>query len=242
MPWPLAACARLRSIRPASETRTWLPEVNDYSTPSVAERMAAALAASGVTDCTLVGHDVGAWIAFAWASTAPKSVSRLVLLDAAIPGAFPENLFTVENAARTFQFFSMRPRTCPNDSRPGRERVYLDWVFTSKTRVEGAIRPADVDVYMRGYGQPERMRAGFNYYRAVTRSVALLHDAPPLVMPVLALGAEHGIGDGMTRALTARCSNLRGEVVPGSGHFIPEEAPAFLTEKILSFVGEESRS
>jgi pimeloyl-ACP methyl ester carboxylesterase len=33
--------------------------------------------------------------------------------------------------------------------------------------------------------------------------------------------------------------DVRGEVVPECGHFIPEEAPEFLVDRLLAFLGEE---
>ncbi len=216
-----------------------LGDVARYTTSNAATVMADALAKQGIQQYTLIGHDVGAWIAYASACSAPAGLERLVLLDAAIPGTLPEAGFPVENATRVFQFFFNAVPELPERLTVGRERVYLDWLFETKTRIAGAIGSDDIDEYLRCYRQPERMSAGFNYYRAVPASIAALADAPPLAMPVLALGAEHGVGKGLAEALAPHCSDLDGGVIAGSGHFIPEEAPNELVERLLAFIAGE---
>ncbi len=213
-----------------------LGDVARYATPNVATIMADALAKAGIEQYTLIGHDVGAWIAYAWGCNAPTGLVRLVLLDAAIPGTLPEAGFLVENAPKVFQFFFNAVPNLPERLTNGRERVYLDWLFESKTRIAGAIGRNDVDEYMRCYGQPERMSAGYDYYRAVPHTIAALANAPKLAMPVLAIGAEHGVGEALAKALGPKCDDLTGNVIAGSGHFIPEEAPAELTDRLLAFL------
>ena len=219
-----------------------LGDVEQYATSNVATIMADALANAAIRDYTLVGHDVGAWIAYAWACKKPERLARLVLLDAAIPGTLPDGGFRVENAPRVFQFFFNAVPDLPERLTFGRERVYLDWLFETKTRISGAIGPDDVDEYMRCYGQPERMSAGYNYYRAVPQSIATLADAPKLGMPVLAIGAEYGVGEALMKALGPKCDDLAGDVIAGSGHFLPEEAPTQLTDRLLAFLERERRA
>ncbi len=219
-----------------------LGDVARYATSNVATIMADALAKQSIRHYTLIGHDVGAWIAYAWGCNAPAGLARLVLLDAAIPGTLPEAGFPVENAPRVFQFFFNAVPDLPERLTLGRERVYLDWLFETKTRIVGAISSDDVDEYMRCYGQPERMSAGYDYYRAVPQSIAALANAPKLAMPVLAIGAEHGVGKALAKALGPKCDDLTGDVIAGSGHFIPEEAPAELTDRLVPFLQRQHRA
>ena len=90
--------------------------------------------------------------------TAPTKPTRLALLDAAIPGTLPDAGFAVENAPRVFQFFFNAIADLPERLTIGRERVYLNWLYETKTRVVGAIGSDDIDEYMRCYGQAERRR------------------------------------------------------------------------------------
>jgi pimeloyl-ACP methyl ester carboxylesterase len=209
-----------------------LGQVADYSTSNIARIMAEALASAGVTTFTLVGHDIGAWISFAWGCHRPAGIDRLVLVDAAIPGALPDTIFVIGNAARVFQFFFNSAPELPERLTRGRERIYLEWLFDAKAIVSGAIDSHDVDVYMLCYGQAERMSAGFNYYRAVSQSIEDLEALELIAIPVLAVGADQGVGASLGVALNARCLDLTTVVISDCGHFIPEEAPLELCELI----------
>lgn len=237
------AAAGVRSIAidpPGLGESDLLGEPSRYVTTNCAKIMAAALAAAGINRYSLVGHDVGAWIAYAWACQASAGLVRVALLDAAIPGALPDAMFVISNAPKVFQFFFNAVPELPERLTSGRERVYLDWFFEIKTRVQGAVGREDIDEYMRCYGQPERMSAGYAYYRAVPQSIAALADVPKLRIPVLALGAEHGVGEALTKALALRCIDLEGGVIAGSGHFIPEEAPEDLTDRLVAFLRKQT--
>jgi pimeloyl-ACP methyl ester carboxylesterase len=59
-------------------------------------------------------------------------------------------------------------------------------------------------------------------------------------MPVLALGGDRSWGRGMevVESLQRLATNVQGGVVENCGHWMPEEQPAFLLNRILAFVTE----
>lgn len=44
-------------------------------------------------------------------------------------------------------------------------------------------------------------------------------------MPVLAIGGEKSFGDNMAIVMRNAATNVRGEVVPGAGHWLMEASP-----------------
>ena len=80
------------------------------------------------------------------------------------------------------------------------------------------------------------MAAGFAYYRAVPQNMTTHADAPPLPMPVLAIGGEGGVGLSLRDALKDHCSDLQGALIRGAGHYLPEEAPDELSARLLEFL------
>lgn len=88
------------------------------------------------------------------------------------------------------------------------------------------------------------MRAGFEYYRALPQDAIqnLNYSKTKLTMPVLALGGSFipVLGGNITMpsiiyGMKILAQNVTGITVPNSGHFIPEEQPQFLTDKLIKF-------
>ena len=126
----------------------------------------------------------------------------------------------------------------------GREREFLTafafrgkWVYQ-----QDAISDADITEYIRCNGTLSGMRAAFAYYRAFPADAQYNRETfkGKLKMPVLALGADHGLGANLQiSGMQAVAENVRGDVIPDCGHFIPEEQPEVLTQHILDFFAEE---
>ena len=57
-----------------------------------------------------------------------------------------------------------------------------------------------------------------------------------LTMPVLALGGEKSYGAEMATELAFVASDVKGGVIPNSGHWIMEENPAATTKLIVDFL------
>ena len=236
---PLLAAAGYRSIAldlPGMGDSDLLAEGSVYDTGHIADLLASAVAAAGFTRFVLVGHDVGTWAAYAWATRHPAGVDRLCLTEAAIPGSIPDTAFNLASAARVCQFFFNAVDGLPEILTEGRERAFLSWFFENKSIVKGAITNADLDAYVRSYSRPGRMSAGFGYYRAVPTSMQQNAAAAIPQMPILALGGEGGVGDALFKALGAKAGQVQGGVMAHVGHYIPEEAPQAFVERLLAFV------
>jgi pimeloyl-ACP methyl ester carboxylesterase len=109
------------------------------------------------------------------------------------------------------------------------ERKYLTW-FYKYTCNPAAITKGDVDEYVSHYSAPGEMRAGFEYYRALFDDVKQNKDYSKvkLPMPVLALGGKCSFGTAALDSMRLLATDVRGGIVPDSGHWIPEEQPDFV--------------
>jgi pimeloyl-ACP methyl ester carboxylesterase len=67
-------------------------------------------------------------------------------------------------------------------------------------------------------------------------------SAQKLSMPVLAIGGELSFGVGMLNGARQFAQDLKGVVAERSGHWIPEERPAWLAEQIIQFLGQRGGS
>ena len=119
-------------------------------------------------------------------------------------------------------------------------RVYISWFLKHFTARPDAIPEAAIDEFARTYAAPGAMRAGLAYYRAIPQDIADNQAAVAdgkLAMPVLALGGGESFG---RRELTLEsmrrvADDVRGGVIEGAGHFLPEEKPDEIAERLLAF-------
>jgi pimeloyl-ACP methyl ester carboxylesterase len=177
-----------------------------YDMRTVAEVIHGLVGKLGYNRIFLVGHDVGTWIAYSYAAAHPNSVTRLVIMDAALPGVTPEQASELSREAnlKTWQFaFNPLPEL-PEALVAGRERLFLSWFFRNKAANPASISETDINEYIRAYSAPGKMKAGFDYYRAVYDNIAQNKEyaKTKLLMPVLALGGEKA----QVPRCSARCS------------------------------------
>ncbi|WP_136067825.1 alpha/beta fold hydrolase [Modicisalibacter radicis] len=190
----------------------------------------------------VAGHDVGAWIGYAWAADWPDDIGRLALYDAALPGitpAGPGGSPSEEVNVRTWHFGFNRLTDLPELLVQGREKLYLDWLFTSKMLNRSAITPADLDEYTRVFSAPGAARAGFDYYRALFNEGGIAQNRErgtrQLSIPLLAWGASGGVGNVLLDTLKSIAGEVSGGTIDACGHYIPEEAPGIVTEQLTTF-------
>ena len=204
------------------------------------------LAATGLSrpgGVDIVAHDVGTWIALAHAETYPGEVRRLVLTEANVPGVSPPPPAGIPSDAvnlKSWQFSFNRLPDLPEALVQGRERAYLAWIFATKSKRAGAIEPAALDEYVRVFSEPGAVHASFEWYRDAFNAEGLARAqaraAQRLPMPVLALGGDQGIGDGMRATVAPLGDHVQGGAIgQGCGHFLPEECPDVLAAALLAF-------
>jgi pimeloyl-ACP methyl ester carboxylesterase len=54
-------------------------------------------------------------------------------------------------------------------------------------------------------------------------------------MPLLALGGELSLGDVTMKLYEAVAEDVQGGVIPQCGHWVAEERPGYLVERLLAF-------
>jgi pimeloyl-ACP methyl ester carboxylesterase len=193
----------------------------------------------------VVGHDVGAWIAYAHAADWPGDVRTLTVMEAALPGITPPapaGIPSDEANLRAWHFAFNRLPDLPEVLVQGHERAYLGWLFARKSVKGYVFTPEALDEYVRVFAQPGGARAAFGYYRAAFSEGGLRANraraASPLGMPVLAVGGEHSVGDGMRNTMALVATDVRGVNLAGAGHFVLEECPSEVAAVVSSFVRE----
>ena len=188
----------------------------------------------------LVGHDIGAMVALAYAFRFREQVSHLVLIDAPLQGT--QAMEAMRGDPRGWHVAFHGARDIAERLVEGRERVYLRYMIDVRAFDPSAIAPADFECYVEAYAAAGAMRAAFELYRAfdedAARIKAELARAGKLRMPVLAIGgAAGGLGEAMRPMVQQLAGHARYLAAPGCAHWVPEENPTFLCDAILSAMG-----
>src|SRR5947209_11563182 len=212
-----------RSSRPAG----------GYDKKTQAADIRAVVMALGYDRTSVVSHDIGIMVAYAYAALYPDKVERLVVMDAPIPGIAPWDEIVRNPALWHFSFQG------PDAERlvTGRERIYLDRIWNDFTGDPSKPDEATRACYAAQYAQPGAMRAGFAQFTAFAQDVRdnKIFQQTKLAMPVLAIGGEKSFGATQAAVMRNVASDVHEAVVPGAGHWLMEESPTFTIALIQDF-------
>jgi len=186
----------------------------------------------------LVGHDIGAWVAVAFALEYEETLQSLTVMDAGIPGLMPAELFSPANAGKIWQFYFHGVHDIPEFLIQGKEKEYFTWYFTNKSAVKTAITSDDIQLYSNAYTGRELLSNGFAYYRAFSESASQnTRHQHQLKIPVLAIGGEQAQGLNMGATMNKICQNVVTAVsIPDCGHYVAEEQPGEFLRLMREFL------
>jgi pimeloyl-ACP methyl ester carboxylesterase len=219
-----------------------LPGIGDSDIPAdgldmqtAAVRIHALARALGVAKASVVGHDIGLMVAYAYAAQFPAEVEKLVVMDAFLPGvAGWEDVYNNPGIWH-FRFNGPTPEALVR----GRERTYFDYFWNDfaadKTH---SIPEADRAAYTAAYSRPGRMRAGWAYFVSFQKAAAAFAQLSKnkLTMPVLSIGGAKANGDVLALQMKLVASDVTFVVLKDTGHWVLEERPKETTDALLKFL------
>ncbi len=206
-----------------------------YDKKTQGEDMSGVLDTLKIGKVDVVAHDIGNMVAYAFAAEQPLRVTKLVLMDAPLPGVGPWEEILKNPLLWHFRFGG------PDMERlvKGRERIYLDRFWNEFSADPKHWDEASREHYARLYARPGAMHSGFEQFHAFDRDAidnkAFLAEGP-LPMPVLAIGGDKSFGPTMAVVARAAASNVTGVVISGSGHWLMEEQPEATMSAIVDFL------
>ncbi|MDI9700434.1 alpha/beta hydrolase [Burkholderia cenocepacia] len=209
-----------------------------YDKASMAGDIRALVHQLGATRIHLVGRDIGVMVAYAYAAQWPTEIVKLAMLDVPVPGTRIWDEAKASADPQIWHFGLHQQRDIAEMLIAGKERAYILDFYKKRTHV--ALSNDDIAVYADAYAAPGALRAGFELYRAFpqdeTRFKAFMKHKLP--MPVLALAGDKSNGAKELDMARELALDVRGAVAPNTGHWLPDENPAFLTRQLLDFFRE----
>ncbi len=206
-----------------------------YDKKTQGQDMARLLDALKIDTAALVTHDIGNMVGYALAAQFPGKISRWIVMDAPLPGIGPWEEILKSPMLWHFNFRG------PDMERlvAGRERIYLDRFYNELSATPASIDEATRNHYAAIYGRPGNMHCAFEQFAAFTQDAIdnkELAAKGKLAMPVLAIGADKSFGTAQADVLRFVASNVTGQVIANSGHWLMEEQPAATMAAITSFL------
>lgn len=210
-----------------------------YDTGAVATTLHTMMKQLGHTNYSVVGHDIGMWVGYALAADYPADIKKIALTEAVIPGLAPAPSIFVEPEDNIFlwHFMFNQVQDLPEMLTAGKEQEYLNFIFDHWSYRRDRVA---AQTYIDAYSSPGGLRAGFAYYRAIPLTISQnkRRAEKKLMMPVLAIGADHATRDAPQQTLQGRAVNLQGVMLSECGHFVTEECPEQLMAALLPFLNK----
>src|SRR5262249_38347396 len=209
-----------------------------YTKKNQAADMVGILDHLKVQKADLVTHDIANMVGYALAVQNPDRIARWVVIDAPLPG-----MGDWDNIIRLPMLWHFNFRG-PDMERlvAGRERIYLDRFWNELSADPKKIDEPTRKHYAALYARPRAMHDAFEQFAAFNQDAidnkALLAARGKLAIPVLAVGGEKSFGAGMADHIRSVATNVAGDVVPGSGHWVMEENPEATTKIVIDFLAK----
>ncbi len=221
-----------------------------YDKKTMATDIAALVRHLGYETAHIVGHDIGAQVAFSFAANHPQVTRSLTMLDVPHPddnlskwpllpthGTFGDKID--EDNAYAWWFAFHQVKGLPEQLLEGRACIEHEWFFRYLLKDETAIDARDRAVYASAYNSKDAIRAGNAWYQAFTQDIIDDRGYAKLNMPVLGIA---GPGYNWLKAtLDLKATNLRVVKLPNSGHFVHEEQPDETLELLLPFLASTEK-
>jgi pimeloyl-ACP methyl ester carboxylesterase len=219
-----------------------LPGIGDSGIPaggldmkSAAIRIHDLAKSLGVEKAEVVGHDIGLMVAYAYAAQFPAEVTKLVLMDAFLPGV--PGWEAVYNNPNIWHFRFNGPT--PEELVRGRERTYFDYFWNDFAADKShSIPEAARKAYAVAYARPGRMHAGWAYFVSflqAAKDFAQLSQTK-LTMPVLTIGGDKSLGEALAEQTKLVATDVTVVVLKDTGHWVLEERPKETTDALQKFL------
>ena len=206
-----------------------------YDKKTLAKDIRGLVRQLGHEHVQLVGHDIGLMVAYAYAAQYPKEVSKVVLMDAFLPGVGNWKDVWLLRDLWHFHFYGDVPLALVK----GRERIYFEHFWNDfaadKTK---SVPEADRRIYTAAYARANGMRAGFEYFKTFEQDAKdfAAFSKTKLDMPFLVLTGEKASGTFLIDQTKLVATNVSGTIVKGSGHWLMEEATDQVVPAIVAFL------
>ena len=206
----------------------------------------------GIAPFTLVGHDWGGIVSWAFALKYPELLEHFVIIDSPPPFTWNRDLreSPKQREAVNYMLELSKPSPGPEELVAANDFAMLDAMLERIGGSGARLSDEERAAYHEAWSQPGAIQGGLNYYRAARMGEQVAAGGVPeeyeakikamrLEVPTLVIWGERdpALLVGLTRGLEEWIPDMRLEVLPGTGHWVPYEQPDEVNRLIREFVG-----
>jgi epoxide hydrolase 4 len=203
--------------------------VSRYHLTVLAADVSALARHFGVDDALLVGHDLGALVAWHVAMTRPSWLRRLAILNAPHPVALLRGLLRLRQIRRSWYVFAVQLPWLPEMVlRMGRAAALVS-ILRSDPEQADAFSPQDIEDYVQAHLQPGALTGALNCYRAAFRGGPwrLAGTAQPIDVPTIVLWGDEDryLESWLAVPPPERVAHCTVRHFPGASHWLMSDRP-----------------
>ena len=218
---------------------TQIPLDGQYSVKHLAEDIIGLVDAFGADTAILIGHDWGAFAAYAATALASGRITKLITLAVPHPRAQKNDLKTVLKASHfiLFQFKGMAVNWMKRDNYAAISTLFKRW------SPKWQFTEADIEPVRTSLSQAGGVEASLGYYwsfiknrnnKELQRLIQRKTEVPTLtIIGELDSTLNH---DAFSRTKEAFTGPYQQVLLPENGHFLHREAPDKFAELVLNFL------
>lgn len=208
-----------------------------FDKETLAGEVTRLLSTLDVDRFAVVGHDWGGTIGYLLAADHTHRVRALIVEEEMLPGidaAIPE---PGRQHYPTWHGPFNRAPGLAEALVPGREDDYYGAFLRHSAGPAPLARDA-ADAYLAAYRSPSSLTASLGYYRTAQADVEAVRRRArtPLTIPVLTVGGEFGMGQGVVDCLSQAARHVDHVQVDGVGHYPAEQRPSEVNAALVSFL------
>lgn len=229
----------LRIIAPDLPGYGWSgPPPHRWQKEQVVSDVLALLDQLGVRRVLLVGHDWGGWIGHLLVLRAPERVSAFLALNIIHPWQTPAGMLP-----HLWRFY-YQPLVAFLGERLQRDTEFVYRAIRGSLFDRSRVTREDVRWFSERFRDPVCARAGRDTYRTfLTQEFPAAVRHPERRRSSVPTRAVFGVGDtalhwSLASASTARADDYALELIPDCGHFIADELPRLVRERLIAIARE----
>jgi epoxide hydrolase 4 len=216
-------------LRGYGETEPKPREVSAYLIDRLMEDVAALIDASGAKRVTLIGHDWGAGLAWAFAANRVRPLERLVIMNVPHPAVMAGQLGRnwAQMGKSWYMFFFQLPGL-PERAMTANDARAIRNAFRGMAVDKSNFTQDVLDRYARDAQRPGAIRGMVNWYRAALQLGGKLRGPwPKIETPTLIVWGEEdaALGIELLDGTDAYVTDLTIQRLPKVSHWVQQEAP-----------------